>query len=192
MSINEIEKYYPENKQQWRKWLIKNHIKKEAVWLILYKKNVGKPTITWSDAVDEALCFGWIDSVKKVLDSERSVQFFSKRKAKSTWSKINKEKVQKLIAHGLMSEAGFKCIEIAKGNGSWEILDSVEELIIPNDLEMELKARKNAMDFFVSLSKSVRKAMLQWIVLARMPETRQRRIIDIASLAAKKQKPKQF
>jgi uncharacterized protein YdeI (YjbR/CyaY-like superfamily) len=172
--------------------LVKNHNQKNAVWLIFYKQSANKPTITWSDAVEEALCFGWIDSIKKRLDEERSIQFFSKRKPKSTWSKINKEKVQKLIDTGQMTKAGLDCIEIAKQNGSWEILDSVEELTIPKDLETKLKSKANAMDYFLSLSKSVRKAMLQWLVLAKQQETRQRRISEIVELAAKKQKPRQF
>ena len=192
MSINDAEKYYPQSKEQWRKWLAKNHIQKNAVWVIFYKQKADKPTITWSDAVDEALCFGWIDSIKKTLDEERSIQFFCKRKPKSTWSKINKEKVKKLIAAEKMMQAGLSCIEIAKENGSWEILDSVEELIIPKDLESELEAKENAMDFFLSLSKSVRKAMLQWLVLAKRKETRENRISEIVKSASNKQKPKQF
>ena len=190
--MSQIETYYPETKQQWRAWLEENYLQKEAVWLILYKKNVNKPTISWSDAVDEALCFGWIDSVKKKLDEQRSIQFFSKRKPKSTWSKINKEKVQKLMEAGQMTNAGLDCIALAKQNGSWEILDSVEQLAIPKDLETELMSKANAMDFFLSLSKSTKKAMLQWLVLAKRPDTRQKRIAEIAKLAAQQQKPKQF
>src|SRR5690606_32773259 len=97
MPEKEIETFYPKNIQEWRKWLVKNHLKKNAVWLVMYKKAANEPSVSWSDAVDEALCFGWIDSVKKKLDEVRSIQFFSKRKPKSTWSKINKEKVKKLI-----------------------------------------------------------------------------------------------
>lgn len=192
MSIKETELFYPETQQQWRDWLLENHVHKEAVWLIFYKKSTKKPTISWSEAVDEALCFGWIDSVQKKLDEERSIQFFSKRKPKSTWSKINKEKVVKLMATGQMTAAGLKCIEIAKQNGSWEILDSVEELIMPLDLETELKSKPNAMEYFMGLSKSTRKAMLQWLVMAKRPETRQNRISEMAELAEKRQKPKQF
>jgi uncharacterized protein YdeI (YjbR/CyaY-like superfamily) len=138
------------------------------------------------------LCFGWIDSIKKKLDDERSIQFFSKRKPKSTWSKINKEKVMRLMEAGLMAQAGITCIEVAKENGSWNLLDSVEALIIPTDLEQALKAKVNAFDFFIGLSKSTKKAMLQWLVLAKRAETRQSRINEIAELADKQQKPKQF
>ncbi len=192
MPIIEVKKYYPKTKQHWRKWLLKNHIQKDAVWLIMYKQSANKPTVTWSDAVDEALCFGWIDSIKKTLDDERSIQFFSKRKPKSTWSKINKQKVSNLIDNGLMTKAGLDCIEIAKQNGSWTILDSVEELEIPTDLATELNTKENSMDFFLSLSKTVKKGMLQWVIFAKRPETRQKRIKEIAELADKRQKPKQF
>ena len=192
MQIDENSIFYPSTLGEWRQWLSENHVEKEFVWLVFYKKKTGKPTITWSQSVDEALCFGWIDSVQKKYDEERSIQFFSKRKPKSTWSKINKEKIKNLINEGRMTQAGLDCITIAKQNGSWTILDEVEELIIPEDLAIELNAKADAKDFFMSLSKSIRKAMLQWLVLAKRPETRQKRITEIVELADKKQKPKQF
>ncbi|ACE06207.1 hypothetical protein Aasi_0836 [Candidatus Amoebophilus asiaticus 5a2] len=135
MSVKEIESFYPSNRQQWREWLQENHAKKQSIWLIHYKIKSSMPTISWSEAVDEALCFGWIDSKAKPIDEEKYMQFFSKRRAISTWSKVNKEKVQKLIDGGTMTKAGLESIEIAKQNGSWTILDEVEALIIPNDLE---------------------------------------------------------
>ncbi len=186
--MQEIEKFYPKTKQQWRKWLEKNHQIKDAVWLIFYNKSSTKQTISWSDAVDEALCFGWIDSVKKSIDQETSIQFFSKRKAKSTWSKINKEKVEKLIQAGLMSNAGLSVIDIAKQDGSWHILDEVENLIIPDDLLNALKARENAEETFNNLSKSAKKLMLTQLVLAKKSETRQNRIAEIVVKIDKKSK----
>lgn len=189
---NEIEIFYPTNQKEWRLWLAKNHLQKDAVWVVFYKQKAGKPTLKWSNAVDEALCFGWIDSVKKTLDEERSIQFFSKRKPQSTWSKINKDKVQKLIDTKQITKAGLQTIETAKQNGSWTILDEVEKLIIPKDLETELKTKVNSMDFFLSLSRSKRKAMLQWLVLAKREETRQKRIIEIVKNAEQGKKPKQF
>jgi uncharacterized protein YdeI (YjbR/CyaY-like superfamily) len=192
MPEKEIEQYYPKTKLHWQKWLEKNHVHKNAVWVVLKKKKSGKSTISWDEAVEVALCFGWIDSIRKTLDKESSIQFFSKRKPKGTWSKINKQKVDKLIASGDMTPAGLHCIEIAKQNGSWEILDSVEELVIPEDLELALKSKNGALDFFLSISRSKRKAMLQWLVLAKRQETREKRIKDIAVLAKKKQIPKQF
>lgn len=192
MQKNEIETFCPAGRQAWRKWLTENHDSKQAVWLVYRKKQSNLPTVTWSEAVEEALCFGWIDSLKKRLDEETFLQFFCKRKPGSTWSKINKGKVKQLIEQELITEAGHKAIEIAKANGSWTVLDEVEELIIPKDLEQEFDNRPGAKDFFTGLSKSVRKAMLQWLVLARQSETRQKRITEIASLAEKKMKPKQF
>lgn len=107
MQKDEIEIFYPTSQIAWRKWLEQNHFFKKAVWLVFYNKKSKNKSITWSDAVDEALCFGWIDSKKISIDKETSHQFFSKRKPKSTWSKINKNKVEKLIEQGLMTEAGF-------------------------------------------------------------------------------------
>ena len=190
--MNETEIFYPTSLTEWRKWLAKNHLSKQSVWLVFYAKSSKKPSITWSEAVDAALCFGWIDSKKIKIDNETSHQFFSKRKAQSTWSKINKEKVQQLIDGGLMTQAGLDSIEIAKQNGSWTILDEVEELIISKDLEKAFRKHKGSKDYFLSLSKSVRKMMLQWVVLAKRPETRQKRIDEITELAGQKKKPKQF
>lgn len=184
--------FYPEDPEQWRDWLRENHTREKGIWVLQYNKKSEKPTISWSDAVDEALCFGWIDSLKKKLDDESSIQYFGKRKPKSTWSKINKQKIERLTAENRMSQAGSDTIQVAKENGSWEILDSVEELLIPDDLAVELSNRENATAFFHGLSKSVKKMMLQWIVLAKIPETRQKRILEIAEAAAKKLKPKQF
>jgi uncharacterized protein YdeI (YjbR/CyaY-like superfamily) len=192
MKEKEIEVYYPKNQTAWRNWLQKNHDTKQSVWLVFYNKSSSKPSISWSEAVDEALCFGWIDSKKIAIDTETSHQFFSRRKAKSTWSKINKLKVERLIAEGLMTRLGFESIETAKQNGSWSILDEVEELVIPKDLEKAFKTNPGSKDFFLSLSKSVRKMMLAWIVLAKQAETRQKRITEIATHAAQKLKPKQF
>ncbi|MES2763215.1 MAG: YdeI/OmpD-associated family protein [Bacteroidota bacterium] len=188
----ETEIFYPTSQKEWRQWLKENHRSKQSVWLVYYKKETCKPSISWSNAVDEALCFGWIDSKKISIDKETSHQFFSKRKAKSTWSKINKNKVEKLIAGKLMTKAGFEIIETAKQNGSWTILDDVEELIIPTDLEKEFKTKPGSKDFFLSLSKSVKKIMLQWLVLAKKQETRQKRISEIVELSSQKLKPKQF
>jgi uncharacterized protein YdeI (YjbR/CyaY-like superfamily) len=192
MPNEEIESFCPSSQQEWRRWLKQNHSSKQSVWLILYKKESRKPTIRWSDAVDEALCFGWVDSKRKPLDEEKFIQFFSRRKSNGTWSKVNKGKIERLIAEGLMTKAGLMCIDAARQNGSWTILDDVEELKIPKDLTKEFKTQPGSKDYFKSLSKSVRKMILQWLVLAKRPETRQKRITEIAALAAERLKPKQF
>jgi len=187
-----IETFCPASKQEWRQWLMENHQSKQSVWLIYYKKKANLATLNWSEAVDEALCFGWIDSVRKSGDHDTFIQFFSKRKANSVWSKINKGKVIGLIDNGLMTRAGLDSIEIAKQNGSWTILDDVEELHVPEDLARAFTANPGSEVYFLSLSKSARKAILQWLVTAKRPETRAKRIAEIAALAAQKLKPKQL
>jgi uncharacterized protein YdeI (YjbR/CyaY-like superfamily) len=192
MKEKEKNPFYPAGRAQWRNWLEENHATEQSVWILCYKMKSGVPTLSWSDAVEEALCFGWIDSTRKTVDSDSFIQFFTRRKAVSTWSKVNKEKVQRLIDEGLMREAGFKSIELAKNNGSWTVLDAVEDLLIPEDLEWAFAAHAGSGDYFSGLSKSVKKMMLTWIAFAKRPETRQKRIDEIASLAAKGLKPNQF
>jgi len=114
MLKKEIETFCPKNQLKWRYWLEKNHQSKHAVWLIYFKTTAKTPTLSWSDAVDEALCFGWIDSTKKTIDENRYMQYFSKRKSKSVWSKINKNKVDLLIQNKQMTKSGFESIAIAK------------------------------------------------------------------------------
>ncbi len=177
--MQEVETFYPESQAAWRQWLQENHVSKQSIWLIYYKKKANIPSLSWSNAVDEALCFGWIDSTAKPIDDQKYMQFFSKRKPNSVWSKVNKEKVSNLIIKGLMTEAGSKSIERAKQNGTWTILDEVEELIIPKDLDEAFDIHTGTKNYFLSLSKSVRKMMLYRLVLAKRPETRQKRIEKI-------------
>ncbi|AFM03492.1 hypothetical protein Fleli_1047 [Bernardetia litoralis DSM 6794] len=192
MPKEEIETYYPKSQTDWRNWLIKNHQLKQSVWLVFYKKSTKIASISWSEAVDEALCFGWIDSTKKTIDNERYIQYFSKRKSNSIWSKVNKDKVEYLISKNLIREAGYKAIETAKKNKSWFIMDEVEALILPKVLKEEFDKREGALEYYESLSKSAKKVLLSWIVLAKRPETKQKRIIEIAENASRNAKPKQF
>jgi uncharacterized protein YdeI (YjbR/CyaY-like superfamily) len=133
MHKKEEETFCPKSKTDWRKWLEINHQSAQYIWLVYYKSSTKVASLSWSEAVDEALCFGWIDSTKKTIDEERYMQYFSRRKPHSNWSKINKEKVIILAQNNLITKAGFNAIEIAKQNGSWTILDEVEALVIPND-----------------------------------------------------------
>lgn len=190
--MENLEEFHPENRRAWRKWLELNHDKTNAVWLIFYKKKSPNYNLSWSHAVDEALCFGWIDSTKKTINEEQYKQYFSKRKAKSNWSKVNKKKIETLTEQGLMQEAGYKSIEIAKENGSWTILDEVEALVIPEDLTAEFANYKGAAIYFDSLSKSTKKILLHWVMSAKRKETRQKRIKEIAENANQQMKPKQF
>lgn len=190
--MKEFEEFCPKDSKDWRRWLELNHDKKAAVWVIFYKTKSPNHNLSWSHSVDEALCFGWIDSTKKTIDNEKFKQYFSKRKVKSNWSKINKDKVSVLIDQGLMKEAGFKSIETAKENGSWTILDGVEALEVPGDLTQEFTKHNGSSAYFDGLSNSAKKILLYWIMSAKRAETRQKRILEIAENASKNLKPKQF
>ncbi|RYG02259.1 MAG: hypothetical protein EOO07_33215 [Chitinophagaceae bacterium] len=142
------EQICPSNRSEWRTWLMQNHATADSVSLIYYKKKSDKFSMSWSDAVDEALCFGWIDSTRRTLDEERFLQLFTKRKPRGTWSKINKDKIEVLINAGLMTKAGLAVINKAKENGSWNLLNEVEEMIMPSDLKLALEDEPNAKIFF--------------------------------------------
>lgn len=161
--VNERKTIFINSSAEWRTWLEENHQTEQSIWVICNTVKSNLPVARWSDLVDESLCFGWIDSTRKPIDQYSFMQLFSKRKPKSTWSKINKEKIERLIGGNLMQEAGYETIRRAKENGSWNILDSVEELIIPDDLEEAFKINIGSKDYFLSLSKSMKKMMLHWI-----------------------------
>jgi uncharacterized protein YdeI (YjbR/CyaY-like superfamily) len=183
------ETFQATNRQQWREWLHKNYHTSLGVWLIYYKVKSGKSSVQYSEAVKEALCFGWIDSQVKSLDEERYMQLYTPRKPKSVWSKLNKQYIQELIAQGLMTEAGLEKIETAKKDGSWTKLDAIEELIIPADLKQALTANETARMHFEAFSNSTKKNILYWIESAKIPETRLRRIEQTISSAAQNKNP---
>ena len=182
----------PKDKQEWREWLINNHESEGSIWLIIHKKSSKTPTINWSDAVDEALCFGWIDSTKRSIDGEKYTQYYSKRKTKSNWSKVNKDKIEQLTEQGLMFPAGLESIEIAKQNGSWTILDDVENLIIPEELEKEFIKYPKAKAYYLTLSNSIKKSVLYWVMSAKRPPIRAKRVKEIVECACEGRKPKHF
>jgi uncharacterized protein YdeI (YjbR/CyaY-like superfamily) len=192
MSKKEVETYCPKSQADWREWLETNHQSEQSVWLIYFRVSTKVPSLSWSEAVDEALCFGWIDSTKKTIDKERYMQYFSRRKPSSTWSKINKDKVVQLTQNNLMAKAGFDCIATAKQNGTWSLMDDVENLIIPEDLSVALNANEGSMAFFQRQTKSMKKGMLYWVVAAKRVETRKKRIAEIARSAAQGIRPSQF
>lgn len=181
--------YCPKKPGDWRKWLAKNHEKEESIWLVLYKKSADAYSLTWSDAVDEALCFGWIDSTKRPLDSERYLQYYSKRKPKSTWSKINKDKVEVLIEQGKMKDAGLKCIEVAKANGTWTILDKIEALEVPTELSIAFKNHPGSEPYYKSLSNSKKKLILHWIGSAKRDETVRKRVLEVVEHLSQEKLP---
>ncbi|PHJ63610.1 hypothetical protein VF14_12250 [Nostoc linckia z18] len=186
---NELATFCPNSREQWRKWLETNHLTSSGVWLIYYKVKSGKPSVRYSEAVKEALCFGWIDSKVKSLDEERYMQIFTPRKPKSVWSKLNKQYIEELIEQGLIAKAGLDKIAMAKQNGSWNSLDAIEALIIPSDLNQALEANKTAKDYFEALSNSSKKNILFWIESAKRPQTRLKRIEQTVNSAAQNKSP---
>lgn len=183
----QLEMFYASDRQQWREWLAKYHSTSVGVWLVYYKVKSGKPSVRYNEAVQEALCFGWIDSKVKSLDEERYMQIFTPRKPNSVWSKLNKQYVDELIAQGLMAEAGLIAVSIAQQNGSWNSLDAIEALIIPVDLKQALEANETAKKYFDLLSNSSKKNILARINSAKRPETRLKRIEQtVSSLAQNK------
>jgi uncharacterized protein YdeI (YjbR/CyaY-like superfamily) len=179
-----VETVYPRDRSEWRRWLQDNHATNTGAWLIYDKKGSGKQNLTYDEAVEEALCFGWIDSRPNTLDDERWMQLFSPRKRKSPWSRLNKQRVEKLIEQGLMAPAGLEKIETAKQDGSWSLLDAIEELKLPPDLEKALAANDTAHQYFMAFSPSSKKGIFWWIESAKRPETRAKRIQETVTLAA--------
>ncbi len=175
---------HPKTRAEWRNWLKQNHGRAEGVWLVSYKKGSGKPRLEYDEAVEEALCFGWIDSKPNKLDDERSMLWFAPRKAGAGWSKINKARVEKMIEASRMTPAGLAKIEAAKRDGSWNALDAIETLEIPPDLAAALAATPNAEQYFDAFPRSVKRAILEWIANAKKPETRAKRVEETARLAA--------
>lgn len=182
---NSIRTFHAKSREDWRKWLRKNHSTEKSVWLIIYKKQSETPSVYYPEAVDEALCFGWIDSKPNKRDEESYYQFFAKRNPKSNWSKVNKEKIAKLIEKALMHSAGLEMIEIAKENGTWTALDNVEQLIIPDDLQELFSKNKTAFENWENFPPSSKRGILEWILNAKKPETRLKRIEETVSLAEK-------
>jgi uncharacterized protein YdeI (YjbR/CyaY-like superfamily) len=180
-----VKTFYARTQKEWRKWLERNHQSEKAVWLIFYKKGSGIQSTNYAEALEEALCFGWIDSKANKRDDVSYYQYFAKRKPKSNWSKVNKEKVAVLIEKGLMTSAGFDSIEAAKQNGTWSALDGVEELIIPSDLQVLFDKNIVAYKNWEKFSRSVKRGILEWILNAKRPETRQKRIDETVTLAEK-------
>ncbi len=184
-----LETVYASDRQAWRQWLEQNHRTSPGIWLIYYKVKSGKPSIQYSEAVKEALCFGWIDSKVKSLDEERYQQIFTPRKPKSVWSQLNKQYIEELIQQGQMTPAGLEKVNAAKQDGSWTSLDEIEALTLPLDLRQALEANDTAKQNFEALSRSAKKNVLYWIGSAKRPETRLKRIEQAVSSAVQNKNP---
>ena len=184
------ESLFFKNGQEWCTWLQQNHTEKNAVWLVHYKKSSGKTGITYEEALEEALCFGWIDGKMKSLDDEKYIIRYSPRKAKSVWSKLNKEKAEQLISSGKMTEAGFAKIEEAKSNGFWDSAYTNKEIEeLPLDLKNALILDKDAWYHFQRFANSYRNTYIGWVNIAKSGETRKRRISEVVKRSSMNKKP---
>jgi uncharacterized protein YdeI (YjbR/CyaY-like superfamily) len=178
----------PAHREAWRAWLSAHHATSAGVWLVYPRKGTRIPGVSYAEAVEEALCFGWIDSVARPLDGTRWMQRFTPRKAGSAWSRLNQQRVERMIGEGRMTPAGMEKIEVARRDGSWSRLDAVERLEVPADLAAALALDPAAAASFHAFPRSTRKRILGWIQQARRPETRERRIHETVEGAARNER----
>ncbi|MCB9744038.1 MAG: YdeI/OmpD-associated family protein [Alphaproteobacteria bacterium] len=183
MSKDQPPRIAPRDAEEWRAWLAEHHASAGAVWLIFYKKHADRPSPSLGEVVDEALCFGWVDSKVRRIDDDRYELYLSPRKPGSVWSRINKDKVERLIAEGRMTPAGLALVESAKVDGSWSLLEPAERGEIPPALEAAFDTLPGSREGFGQLSESVRRRCLEQILLAKRPATKQRRAEQIAGWA---------
>ncbi|MGD8505751.1 MAG: YdeI/OmpD-associated family protein [Candidatus Bathyarchaeota archaeon] len=183
------DKLYVANRDDWRGWLRHNHDTKKEIWLIYYKKHTNKPSIPYDDSVEEALCFGWVDSIIKRIDDEKFARKFTPRKAKSRWSEANKERARTMIKEGKMTETGLARISEAKKGGEWSRTPPVrKELVIPLYMKEALTKNKKALGNFNNLAKSYKRQYVGWITSAKREETRRRRLSEAIRLLEKNEK----
>jgi uncharacterized protein YdeI (YjbR/CyaY-like superfamily) len=175
--------FHPEDAATWRAWLELNHRTARGVWVASWKRSTGRPAVPYERVVEEALCFGWIDSTANTLDDERGLQLVTPRKARSGWTRLNRQRVATLEAEGRMADAGRRAVEVAKANGWWTRYDPVEDLIEPDDLARALDASPPARRGWDRHPPSARKQMLWWVISAVKPETRATRIAKIVTEA---------
>ena len=182
--MKQFEQVEVTSREQWRTWLADNHTQTDSIWLVTYKKHTGSRYLPYDAIVEEALCFGWIDSLPRRLDADRTMLLLSPRRRESPWSKLNKNRVAKMLEQSLMTPAGLEKITQAKIDSSWSFLDDVEALIIPNDLKASLDKNPQAKSYFEAFSPSAKKGILQWIKTAKQAATRKKRIKKTVDLAA--------
>lgn len=190
--LDSLERVAAADRQAWRQWLSENHATSPGIWLVLEKKNGRAERLLLDEAVDEALCYGWIDSLPNKLDETRYLLLMTPRKPGSQWSRVNKEKIERLIKTKRMTAAGLAKIEAAKRDGSWTAIDAVEAGVIPPDLKRALAADSAAQTNFEAFSNSARKGLLQWLQSAKRPQTRANRLAEIVAAAAENRVANQY
>lgn len=183
---------HPEDRAAWRAWLDEHHDRDEGVWAIRYKKAAGKPTPSYDDLVEEALCYGWVDSLPRALDDERTMLYFAPRKPGSGWSRPNKRRIARMTKAGQMMPAGLAKVEAAKADGSWSRLDEVEDLVVPDDLAEAFARYPGAEGHWEAFPRSARRGILEWIVNAKRDATRAKRVEETARLAQQNERANQW
>ncbi len=193
ITADHLPRHYAPDRAAWRAWLTTHHATARGVWLVYDKKVKGQPSkLTYDDIVEEALCFGWIDSLPRKLSDAQALLLITPRKARSGWSKVNKARLPALEAAGLIAPAGYAAIEEAQKSGAWEMFDAAEAEEMALDLQQALDANPPAAQHFVAFPRSARTAILQWINAARTAPTRARRIAETARLAAQNERANQW
>jgi len=187
-ALDDAPHVHADDRATWRAWLAANHATAAGAWLVTWRARSGRAGLDYEAAVEEALCFGWIDSTGGHVDDERGKLYFAPRKARSPWAASNKARVERLLAAGRLAPAGLAAIERAKTNGSWTVLDGPERLEVPDDLAAALAARPGAGANFAAFPPSARKSLLGWIALAQRPITRAGRIAKVADAAARNER----
>ena len=192
MAAADAPRVHVETRAQWRAWLEQHAETESSAWLVSWRAPTGRPAVPYEEAVTEALAFGWVDSTAKRLDDERTMLYFARRKRGSGWARPNKLRVAELEASGLMTEAGRRVVEAAKADGSWTLLDDVEDLVVPDDLAAAFEARPGSREQWDAFPRSARRGILEWIVQARRPATRAARVEETALRASRGERANQW
>ena len=182
--LDSLERFHTGSRQELREWLMEHHLSSSGVWLVTYRRITGKPRPEYGDVVEELLCFGWIDGKLVKLDDERTMLLCTPRRPRSQWARSNKERVERLTAAGLMQPRGLEVVALARGNGSWDFLNDVEEMVEPQDLRDALDAVPEARRHWEAYPASYRRQVLYWVYSAKRPETRRTRVGRVVSATA--------
>jgi uncharacterized protein YdeI (YjbR/CyaY-like superfamily) len=174
--LDDAELVHPQSRAEWRAWLHEHHATSPGVWMVSFKKSSGRPQVSYEDLVEELLCFGWVDSTARRIDDERSALYVAPRKKGSTWASTNKRRIERLVAAGLMTDAGLAPVEAAKADGSWTLLDAVEALEVPDDLAAAFADHPQVAARYDALGVGGKKQVLWSVVSAKRPETRAARV----------------
>lgn len=192
MAAQNLLKIEVTTRAQWRDWLSANHRQTDSIWVVTFKKGASRPRVPYDDLVEEALAFGWVDSLPRKLDEERTMLLMSPRKPGSNWSAVNKARIETMTEAGLMHPAGLAKIEQAKADGSWNALEAVDRLEVPPDLATAFDQRPGSAEAFAAFPPSTRRGILEWIGNAKRPETRAARIAETAEKAVRSERANQW